>query len=67
MDENLLHDLVGAALKAGADQAEAVFANRRALSVTVRMGELEEVERVSEIWDRLGLPGDGSPIWKSQA
>ena len=45
MDENLLHDLVGAALKAGADQAEAVFANRRALSVTVRMGELEEVER----------------------
>lgn len=45
MDETLLHDLVGAALKAGADAAEAVFANRRALSVTVRMGELEEVER----------------------
>jgi PmbA protein len=45
MDEPLLHDLVGAALKAGADAAEAVFANRRALSVTVRMGDLEEVER----------------------
>ncbi len=24
------------------------------------------VGRVSEIWDRLGLPGDGSPIWKSR-
>lgn len=45
MDETLLHDLVGAALKAGADAAEAVFASRRALSVTVRMGDLEEVER----------------------
>lgn len=45
MDDSLLHDLVGAALKAGADGAEAVFASRRALSVTVRLGELEEVER----------------------
>lgn len=45
MDESLLHDVVGAALKAGADAAEAVFADRRSLSVTVRMGELEEVER----------------------
>ena len=45
MDENLLHDVVGAALKAGADAAEAVFAERRALSLTVRMGDLEEVER----------------------
>jgi PmbA protein len=45
MDETLLHDLVGAALKAGADAAEAVFASRRALSVTVRLGALEEVER----------------------
>jgi PmbA protein len=45
MDESLLHDVVGAALKAGADAAEAVFAERRSLSVTVRMGELEEVER----------------------
>lgn len=45
MDDSLLHDLVGAALKAGADGAEAVFASRKALSVTVRMGELEEVER----------------------
>ena len=45
MDETLLHDLVGAALKAGADAAETVFASRSALSVTVRMGKLEEVER----------------------
>ena len=22
------------------------------------------VERVNDIWDRLGLPGDGAPIWK---
>lgn len=45
MDETLLHDLIGAARKAGADAAEAVFASRRSLSVTVRMGDLEEVER----------------------
>ena len=41
----MLHDLVAAALKAGADAAEAVTAERRSLSITVRMGELEEVER----------------------
>jgi PmbA protein len=45
MDENLLNDVVAAALKAGADAAEAVSAERRALSIGVRMGELEEVER----------------------
>jgi PmbA protein len=45
MDENLLNDVVAAALAAGADAAEAVGAERRALSVTVRNGELEEVER----------------------
>jgi PmbA protein len=45
MDETLLHDLVGAALKAGADAAEAVIAERQSLSVSVRLGELEEVER----------------------
>src|ERR1700743_699796 len=45
MDENLLQDLVAAALRAGADAAEAVSAERRALSVGVRLGELEEVER----------------------
>ncbi|MDP2764519.1 MAG: UbiD family decarboxylase, partial [Brevundimonas sp.] len=22
------------------------------------------VERVSDMWDRLGLPGDGAPIWR---
>lgn len=45
MDENLLHEAVAAALKAGADAAEAVFAERQSLSVSVRMGDLEEVER----------------------
>jgi len=45
MDETLLNDLVAAALKAGADAAEAVTAERRALSISVRLGELEEVER----------------------
>lgn len=41
----LLHDLVDRALKAGADAAEAVGSDRRTLSVGVRNGELEEVER----------------------
>lgn len=45
MDDNLLSDVVSAALKAGADTAEAVFAQRQCLSVSVRLGELEEVER----------------------
>jgi PmbA protein len=45
MDENLLNDVVAAALAAGADAAEAVGAERRALSISVRLGELEEVER----------------------
>jgi PmbA protein len=45
MDENLLNDVVAAALAAGADAAEAVGAERQALSINVRNGELEEVER----------------------
>jgi len=45
MDETLLADVVAAALKAGADAAEAVGAERRALGINVRLGELEEVER----------------------
>ena len=45
MDENLLDDVVKAALAAGADAAEAVLAERQSLSVTVRLNELEEVER----------------------
>jgi PmbA protein len=45
MDETLLNEMVQAALSAGADAAEAVGAERRALSITVRLGELEEVER----------------------
>ena len=45
MDENLLSDVVAAALKAGADAAEAVGAERRAMSINVRLGKLEEVER----------------------
>jgi PmbA protein len=45
MDENMLQDVVTAARKAGADAAEAAFAQRASLSVSVRLGELEEVER----------------------
>src|SRR4051812_37490483 len=45
MDAALLDDMVKTALKAGADAAEAVAAERQALSVTVRLGALEEVER----------------------
>ena len=41
----ILHDLVAAALKGGADAAEAVSAHRSALSVGVRNGALEDVER----------------------
>jgi PmbA protein len=40
-----LPDLIAAALKAGADQAEAVLSDRQALSVGVRNGALEDVER----------------------
>ena len=40
-----LHDLIAAARKAGADAAEAVSAERRAASIGVRNGALEDVER----------------------
>lgn len=39
------HDVIARALAAGADAAEAVLSRRTALSVSVRLGELEEVER----------------------
>ncbi|WP_295186915.1 TldD/PmbA family protein [uncultured Brevundimonas sp.] len=42
---DLLNDIVKTALKAGADAAEAVSADRRSLSVGVRNGKLEDVER----------------------
>jgi PmbA protein len=45
MDENLLADVVAAALAAGADAAEVVGAERQALGINVRLGKLEEVER----------------------
>jgi PmbA protein len=45
MNDTLLNDVVAAALKAGADAAEAVGAERRSLSIGVRNGALEEVER----------------------
>jgi PmbA protein len=45
MDDTVLEEVVAAAVSAGADAAEAVFARRAALSVTVRLGALEEVER----------------------
>jgi PmbA protein len=42
---DILNDILSAALKAGADAAEAVHADRRTLSLGVRNGALEEVER----------------------
>ena len=42
---DFLPDLVSAALKAGADAAEAVSSQRASLSVGVRNGSLEDVER----------------------
>ena len=42
---DILHDLTAAALRAGADAAEAVSSTRAALSVGVRNGALEDVER----------------------
>ncbi len=42
---DILSDLVSAALRAGADSAEAVAAERASLSVGVRNGALEDVER----------------------
>lgn len=42
---DILSDLVASALKAGADSAEAVVAESRSLSVGVRNGDLEDVER----------------------
>ena len=45
MDDSLLHDLIAAATKAGADAADAVLAHRQSLSIGVRMNALEEVER----------------------
>ena len=45
MSTELSTDLVAAALRAGADAAEAIEAEHQALSVTVRHGGLEEVER----------------------
>ena len=53
LDPNLLNDLIKAALAAGADAAEAVASRRQSLSVGVRNGALDEVER-SESAD-LGL------------
>jgi PmbA protein len=45
MEESLLADVVAAALKAGADAVEVVGAQRAALSINVRLGQLEDVER----------------------
>jgi PmbA protein len=45
MDEEQLAEVAKTAIAAGADAAEVVFARRQALSVSVRMGALEEVER----------------------
>jgi PmbA protein len=45
MDQDQLRQVAEQALAAGAEATEVVFAERQALSVSVRLGELEEVER----------------------
>src|SRR5579871_3458025 len=45
MTEDMLQDVLAKAKAAGADAAEAVFAERQSLSVQMRLGKLEEVER----------------------
>src|SRR3954454_13603882 len=52
-DLDLLHDLVGRALKAGADEADAVVFEGTSLSHARRLGKVEKLER-SESQD-LGL------------
>ncbi|WP_448662171.1 TldD/PmbA family protein [Sphingomonas sp. CJ20] len=48
-----VHDIVARAREAGADASDAVFAADRSLSVSVRMGALEDVERSES--EELGL------------
>ncbi|ATY33786.1 TldD/PmbA family protein [Sphingomonas psychrotolerans] len=48
-----VHDIVDRARAAGADMSDAVFAADRSLSVSVRMGALEDVERSES--EELGL------------
>src|SRR5579863_3147042 len=45
MSEDMLQEVLAKAKAAGAEAAEAVFAERQSLSVQVRLGKLEEVER----------------------
>lgn len=42
---NLLSDLIGDARKAGADEADAIVADGTSLSITYRLGKLEQLER----------------------
>ena len=49
--QSLLADLLGAAKKAGADAADALFVEAISSSVSYRLGKLEDVERAeSAIW-----------------
>lgn len=52
-DLNILNDLVGKALQAGADSADAILADSTDMSVSMRLGKVEDIER-SESKD-LGL------------
>jgi uridylate kinase len=35
-----------------------------AAELLTEISHREVIDRVSSMWDRLGLPGDGTPIWK---
>src|ERR1700750_2124601 len=43
--QSRVHDLVSAATRAGADAADVLYACSASTSVSVRLGELEDVER----------------------
>ena len=54
----------GLGSKIGLDATDKVGAEtNREWGEEIRMDQ-DVVERVSEMWGRLGLPGDGTPIWK---
>ncbi len=53
----------GLGSKVGLDATDKIGAEtRREWGVPIRM-DLAVVDRVSALWERLGLPGDGRPIW----
>jgi PmbA protein len=68
-DTGLLADLLAAAKRAGADQADALFVAGTALSVARRLGKIEEIERAetNEIGLRVFVGGRSASVSSSAA